>query len=239
MTYNFFPKQATKALVGIGGAGTVSVALLGFGPSSPDWKQIREELADLINDSNVVNPSKDDGVQGGGGFVAPMMLRLAWHCSGTWCTTAKNGGSDGGTMRFKVNKPMHDMIDFSQTLIQFFLSRYIYFQPECDHGGNAGLGIARNLLEPIKARHPEVTYADLYILAGVVAIEEMGGPKVTFRWGRSDANEPKDPKDDARFSPDGRLPDGDKGAQHIRDIFYRMGFDDRGIVALSGTVKMF
>ena len=67
----------------------------------------------------------------------------------------------------------------------------------------------------------------------------MGGPKVTFRWGRSDANEPKDPKDDARFSPDGRLPDGDKGAQHIRDIFYRMGFDDRGIVALSGTVKMF
>ena len=102
MTYKFFPKQATKALVGIGSAGTVSVALLGFGPSSPDWKQIREELADLINDSNVVNPSKDDGVQGGGGFVAPMMLRLAWHCSGTWCKTAKNGGSDGGTMRFKV-----------------------------------------------------------------------------------------------------------------------------------------
>ena len=45
-------------------------------------------------------------------------------------------------------------------------------------GGNAGLGIARNLLEPIKAKHPNVTYADLYILAGVVAIEEMGGPKV-------------------------------------------------------------
>ena len=66
----------------------------------------------------------------------------------------------------------------------------------------------------------------------------MGGPKVTFRWGRSDADGPKDPKDDARFSPDGRLPDGDKGAQHIRDIFYRMGFDDRGIVALSGKVKV-
>ena len=45
-------------------------------------------------------------------------------------------------------------------------------------GGNAGLGIARNLLEPIKAKHPNVTYADLYILAGVVAVEEMGGPKV-------------------------------------------------------------
>merc|ERR1711963_528361 len=200
--------KATKALVGIGGAGTVSVALLGFGPSSPDWKQIREELADLINDSDVVNPSKDDGVQGGGGFVAPMMLRLAWHCSGTWCKAAKNGGSDGGTMRFK---------------------------PECDHGGNAGLGIARKLLEPIKARHPDVTYADLYILAGVVAIEEMGGPKVAFRWGRSDANEPKDPKDDTRFSPDGRLPDAAQHAAHLRHIFNRMGFDDRAIVALSGA----
>ena len=32
-----------------------------------------------------------------------------------------------------------------------------------------------------------------------------------------------------------RLPDGDKHASHLRDIFYRMGFDDRGIVALSGT----
>ena len=36
-----------------------------------------------------------------------MMLRLAWHCSGTYCKTAQNGGSDGATMRFK---------------------------PECDHG---------------------------------------------------------------------------------------------------------
>ena len=73
------------------------------------------------------------------------------------------------------------------------------FKPECDHGGNAGknlfaqkkieivlinlkyfqkisgLGIARDLLEPIKKKHPNVTYADLYILAGVVAVEEMGG----------------------------------------------------------------
>ena len=181
--------------------------MLGFGTSTPDFSAIRQDLADLMDDDTVVNPSKDEGVQGGGGFVAPMMLRLAWHCSGTWCKTALNGGSDGGTMRFK---------------------------PECDHGGNAGLGIARDLLEPIKKKYPEISYADLYILAGVVAVEEMAGPKVTFRWGRTDANEPTDPKDDPRFSPDGRLPDGDKHAQHLRDIFYRMGFDDRAIVALSG-----
>ena len=55
-----------------------------------------------------------------------------------------SGGSEGATMRFK---------------------------PESDHGGNAGLGIARKLLEPIKEKHPEVSYADLYILAGIVAIE--------------------------------------------------------------------
>ena len=47
------------------------------------------------------------------------------------------------------------------------------FKPECDHGGNAGLGIARDLLEPIKKKHPNITYADLYILAGCVAVEEM------------------------------------------------------------------
>ena len=71
----------------------------------------------------------------------------------------------------------------------------------------------------------------------------MGGPSVGFRWGRNDADGPKDPKEDARFSPDGRLPDGfspdwkDMGAQHLRDIFHRMGFDDRGIVALSGMLS--
>jgi len=202
-----FRVAATGAGIGLG-TGTVTVALLGFGSSSPDWNQVRQDISDLLDDDKVVNPSVDEGVQGGGGFVAPMLLRLAWHCSGTWCKDAQNGGSDGGTMRFK---------------------------PECDHGGNAGLGIARDLLEPIKAKHPNISYADLYILAGVVAVEEMGGPKVTFNYGRTDAKGPTDPKDDARFSPDGRLPDGDKDAQHIRDIFYRMGFDDRGIVALSGA----
>jgi len=200
-----------KVLVGTAGAagvGAVVYSGAAVAKGTPDWNQIREDIAELLDDPEVSNPSVDNGVQGGGGFVAPMMLRLAWHCSGTYCKTAQNGGSDGATMRFK---------------------------PECDHGGNAGLGIARNLLEPIKAKHPNVTYADLYILAGVVAVEEMGGPKVTFRWGRTDAPKPQEPKDDSRFSPDGRLPDGDKHAAHLRDIFYRMGFDDRGIVALSGA----
>ena len=47
------------------------------------------------------------------------------------------------------------------------------FKPEASHGGNAGLGNARDLLEPIKAKYPGITYADLYIYAGKVAIEHM------------------------------------------------------------------
>ena len=61
------------------------------------------------------------------------------------------------------------------------------YPDEGSHGGNAGLHHARALLEPVKAANPDLTYADLYILAGVVAIDEMGGPEVGFRWGRGDA----------------------------------------------------
>jgi catalase (peroxidase I) len=181
----------------------------------PDYKKCRKDIADLFESDNAINPGADNfpGAEGGGGDIAPMMLRLAWHCSGTWDKVAKNGGSDGATMRF---------------------------DPEAKHGGNAGLQHARALLEPIKKAHPQITYADLYILAGVVAIEEMAGPKIGFKTGRSDAPGPAAPEKDARFSPDGRLPDGDKGSQaatiqHVRDVFYRMGFNDREAVALCGA----
>lgn len=103
------------------------------------------------------------------------------------------------------------------------------FASEAGHGANAGLDVARNLLEPVKQRYPGVTYADLYTLAGCVAIESMGGPKIEWRAGRPDA------KDESSCPPNGNLPDASKGAPHIRDIFYRMGFNDREIVALSGA----
>merc|ERR1712216_443830 len=67
----------------------------------------------------------------------------------------------------------------------------------------------------------------------------MGGPDLPFRPGRTDAPGPADPKVDKRFSNDGRLPDGyrdDKPIEeHVRDIFYRMGFNDQEIVALLGA----
>jgi cytochrome c peroxidase len=95
------------------------------------------------------------------------------------------------------------------------------FDPEAGHGANAGLGVARAFLEPIKKKFPWISYADLYTLSGAVAIEEMGGPVIPWAPGRSDA------ADGAACPPDGRLPDAAQGASHLRDIFYRMGFDDR------------
>lgn len=67
-----------------------------------------------------------------------------------------------------------------------------------------------------------------------MAIEYMGGPKITWRSGRRDA------ADGSLCPPDGRLPDADRGKvgatiRHIREIFFRQGFDDRETVALIGA----
>ncbi|KAL2847411.1 heme peroxidase [Aspergillus pseudodeflectus] len=75
---------------------------------------------------------------------------------------------------------------------------------------------------------PWISYSDLWTLAGVTAVQELGGPTVPWRPGRHDA-------DSKACTPDGRLPNAAKGPSHLRDIFYRMGFDDREIVALSGA----
>lgn len=77
-------------------------------------------------------------------------------------------------------------------------------------------------------KFPWISYSDLWILAGVTAIQEMQGPAIPYRPGRRD-------KDIAACTPDGRLPDATKGNRHLRDIFYRMGFNDQEIVALSGA----
>ncbi|CAM9503270.1 unnamed protein product [Heterosigma akashiwo] len=131
----------------------------------------------------------------------PIMVRLAWHDAGTYDAHTDTGGPTAS----------------------------IRFAPEKDHGANAGLGWAMDKLEPIKAAHPAISYADLYQLASVVAVEFAGGPSIPFRLGRKDAASPKG------CTPDGRLPDAAQGANHQRDIFYRMGFTDKEIVVLSGA----
>jgi len=100
---------------------------------------------------------------------------------------------------------------------------------EAMHGANAGLQLARSLLAPYREKHPAVSHADLWALAAVVSIEHVGGPQVMFRAGRIDIATARS------CVNEGRLPDGDKGAKHIRSVFYRQGFTDTDIVALSGA----
>jgi cytochrome c peroxidase len=136
------------------------------------------------------------------GSKGPLYVRLAWHASGTWDAKSKTGGSNGATMRFA---------------------------PESAWGANAGLGLARADMEQVKAAHPWISYADLWTLAGTVAIEHMGGPTIDWRAGRVDH------VDGAKIVPDGRLPDALLAQDHIRSVFYRMGLNDREIVALIGA----
>lgn len=135
------------------------------------------------------------------GSYAPILLRLGWHSSGSYDAATNTGGSNGATMRFP---------------------------PEGELPANSGLRHARDFLEPVKAQYPWISYSDLWTLAAVCAVQEMGGPVVPWRPGRED-------KDIAFCSPDGRLPDGSQGQDHVRKIFGRMGFSDQEMVALSGA----
>jgi len=103
------------------------------------------------------------------------------------------------------------------------------FEPELSDDANAGLGIIRDLLLPIHQKNPEFSLADLWTLAGASAVEFLGGPRVPHVMCRTD--EP----DGSKAVANGRLPDAAQGAQHLRDVFYRQGFNDQEIVALSGA----
>ncbi|CBI17342.3 unnamed protein product, partial [Vitis vinifera] len=128
---------------------------------------------------------------------APMMLRLAFHDAGTYDALTKTGGPNGS-----IRNPQ-----------------------ELNHSANRGLETAVDLCEKVKRKHPCITYADLYQLAGVVAVEVTGGPTIHFVPGRQDSlSSPKE----------GLLPDANKGADHLRSVFNRMGLEDKDIVALSG-----
>ncbi|KAI8997511.1 heme peroxidase [Pilobolus umbonatus] len=161
--------------------------------ASPDkYQLVREDIVKVFP-----NEEYDDG------SFAPVVLRLAWHASGTYDKNHKNGGSDGATMRHKT---------------------------ESQDPANAGLQVARDLLEPIKAKHEWISYADLWTLAGCVAIEHMGGPHIEWTGGRRDKN------NETECPPVGRLPDAALGKDHVLDVFVsRMGFTVRETVALIGA----
>lgn len=128
---------------------------------------------------------------------APLMLRLAFHDAGTYDVSTKTGGPNGSIRNLE----------------------------ELNHVANTGLVIAVDFCETIKKMYPRITYADLYQLAGVVAVEISGGPSIDFVPGRKDS----------MVSPEeGRLPNAMEGPSHLKEVFYRMGLSDKDIVALSG-----
>lgn len=92
----------------------------------------------------------------------PVLVRLAWHSSGTYDKADNSGGSYGGTFRFP--KEARDP-----------LSR--------------GLENATNFLAPICEEFPWISHGDLYTLGGITAIQELHGPKIPWRPGRIDTDE--------------------------------------------------
>jgi len=137
--------------------------------------------------------------------VCPFAVRLSWHTSGTYDKDDTTSQAGGSN------------------------GATMRFPPEIDDEANAGLSMMQNILEPVKRKYPKLSYSDLWTLAGVQAIKLMGGPDVPFNFGRTDK------ADGATCPMHGRLPDAAQGADHLRDVFYRMGFDDKDIVALSGA----
>lgn len=168
------------------------------------------------------------------GSLAPLFIRFAWHCCGTYDAATRTGGSNGGTMRFAAEQG----------------------DPE-----NAGLNKARDVIGKIHAKYKDrLSLADIYVLAGYVAFEATGGPVIPFQTGRKDLTHDEAkakygasmcPFGDGKLNPNGsRLPAADLGKakgcpfaapnsekekptiDHVRRTFARMGFDDKETVVL-------
>jgi catalase-peroxidase len=170
------------------------------------------------------------------GHYGGLFIRMAWHSAGTYRITDGRGGAGGGQQRFA---PLNSWPD------------------------NVNLDKARRLIWPIKQKYGnKISWADLYILTGNVALESMGFKTFGFAGGRVDTWEPEElfwgPEGtwlgDERYSGERQLaeplgavqmgliyvnPEGPNGnpdplasARDIRDTFARMAMNDEETVAL-------
>ena len=170
------------------------------------------------------------------GHYGGLFIRLAWHSAGTYRIADGRGGAGAGQQRFA---PLNSWPD------------------------NANLDKARRLLWPIKQKYGrKISWADLFVLAGNVALESMGFKTFGFAGGRADVWEPEElywgPEGtwlgDERYSGERELqnplgavqmgliyvnpagpngkPDPVAAAKDIRETFFRMAMNDEETVAL-------
>ena len=194
------------------------------------------DLAAVKKDIEAVLTASQDWWPADYGHYGPLMIRMAWHGAGTYRVADGRGGARGGQMRFE---PLNSWPD------------------------NANLDKARRLIWPVKAKYGrKLSWADLMILTGNVALESMGFETFGFAGGRVDEWEADQtywgPETewlaDERYSGDRDLakplgavqmgliyvnpegpnanPDPVAAARDIRETFSRMSMNDEETVAL-------
>ena len=209
-------------------------------PLGADFDYAKEfkslDLDALIADLHALMTDSQDWWPADFGHYGGLFIRLAWHSAGTYRVADGRGGAGGGQQRFA---PLNRWPD------------------------NANLDKARRLLWPIKQKYGrKISWADLYVLVGNVALESMGFKTFGFAGGRADTWEPEElywgPEGswlgDERYSGERQLqgplgavqmgliyvnPEGPGGnpdplasARDIRDTFARMAMNDEETVAL-------
>ncbi len=194
------------------------------------------DLNAVMKDLHALMTDSQDWWPADFGHYGGLMIRMAWHSAGTYRVADGRGGAGGGQQRFA---PLNSWPD------------------------NANLDKARRLLWPVKQKYGrKISWADLMILAGNVALESMGFKTFGFAGGRVDTWEPEElywgPEGtwlgDERYSGERQLqqplgavqmgliyvnPEGPNGkpdyiaaAHDIRETFARMAMNDEETVAL-------
>lgn len=209
-------------------------------PLGPDFTYSEEfaklDLAELRRDIVEVLNTSQDWWPADFGHYGGLFIRMSWHAAGTYRIYDGRGGAGEGSQRFA---PLNSWPD------------------------NANLDKARRLLWPVKQKHGQkISWADLLVYAGTVAMEDMGFSTFGFGFGREDVWEPEEiiwgPEDtwlgDERYSGERELeemlgavqmgliyvnPEGPNGnpdpvasARDIRETFARMAMNDEETVAL-------